>query len=321
MDLKATILAAIDQYEAEMAYTIGGLRQQVTDKETALVAAAQRELIKDSAISDLRAQIAELTKPTPPPVVTPPPVTTVPVSTWPTIAGTKPQGTLVPMTTRPVSGQVYVGKSFKGTVDLRGITNVKFIDCLFDAAGSIFGVRCDDGIAIDTARVFDRCEFRNASDDNVYGGGFTAKGCYCTESGGDHFKVKSYFKIIGCYAEKFGKNTGAHGDFVQCIGHSHGLIEGCYIDGTLYNTNAALMIQEKSDGTVPKNVTFRRNFVDGGAGNMNYAINGRSDTATCIAEYNTFKRGSMKYGNSQGAMKWGAGNVDEKGLPTTAGTK
>jgi hypothetical protein len=82
MDLKATILAAIDQHEAEMAYTIGGLRQQVTDKEALIVAAAQRELIKDSAISDLRAQIAELTKPTTPPVVTPPPVVpTVPVST------------------------------------------------------------------------------------------------------------------------------------------------------------------------------------------------------------------------------------------------
>jgi hypothetical protein len=253
------------------------------------------------------------TQPIPPPEELPVP------SGWPTIASTSPQGALS-AGAKPVSGQTYRNRIYLRTVDLRGVKNVKFIDCVFDAGGAQFAVRCDDDSTSYTDRYFERCEFRGAKEDSVYGGGFTAQSCYLRDAGGDHFKVKDYFKVLGCYGEKFGKNTGAHGDFLQAWGKSNGVIEGNVIDGTLYNTNAAVMIHTK-DGKKPKNVTFRRNFVDGGKGNLNYAINGDSDTATCVIEHNTFKLGTMKFGISQGAMRWGAGNVDETGKPVTAKDK
>lgn len=254
------------------------------------------------------------TQPTTPPV-TPPVV----VSGWPTKAGTTPQGTLT-AGAKPAAGQTIRNKTFKGTVDLRNLKGVKFYDCLFDANGSMFAVRTDDGSTSAADRYFERCEFRNASEDLVYGGGFTVVGSYLHDTGGDPFKPKDWFVIRGCFAERWGKNAGAHGDFVQVWGRSNGVIEGNWIDAAQVNTNAAIMIHSK-DAAKPKNVVFRKNHVDGGGGNLNYAINGDSDTASCVAEGNTFVRGSMKFGNSNGAMKWGTGNVDQFGKPTTASTK
>jgi hypothetical protein len=244
MDLKATILAAIDQYEAEMAYTIGGLRQQLTAQTAEAEAANQRAILAESAATDLRVEVKALkdeiaalkANPTTPPVVTPPVVPTVPVSTWPTIAGTKPVGTFTSRTASQVEADLAAGKrhfqylQITGQVDANGYKGVTFSRCILDAGGASRCLRCDDNSTNPADRVLVNCELRNCKDEAIYGEGFTAEACYIHDSGADGMKPKSYSIVKGCYFHKLGKDPLSHADGVQVANSSNVQIVGNNFD-------------------------------------------------------------------------------------------
>ncbi len=258
-----------------------------------------------------------------PPVDPKPPVVVIPIDDQitnrrPDASLTKPRiSTFIPFAGALRSNTTYTGRSFTGKIDPRGFSDVDFVDCLFDANGAPWCVRCDDRETSSYERRFRNCEFKNMASAAIYGGGWSAIACYVHNSKGDGFKATECVLIQGCYLTKLGMSTGAHADGVQIRGGNNIKIIGNFFDmptnvsGT--SSNAAMFLQDDGNGTDSTNITFSNNWCIGG----NYTV--------CAYAYenikvtgNTFYTGTPRYGfgNIFAGVVW-SGNVTEKGAAAT----
>jgi 3-phytase len=206
------------------------------------------------------------------------------------------------------SGTTYSNLIIKGQVDVRYVSNVTFVNCVFDAGGSKWAVRAD---GTGTNRVFKNCEMKNMASCSVYGSNFSMYSCYVHDSQGDGIKPGQNVLIQGCYLTRLGMSDGAHADGVQIRGGSNIKIIGNFFNmptnaaGT--NTNSSMFLQLDA-----KNVTFDGNWCIGG----NYTVCAYPDTAptTIKVTNNIFYTGTPRFGfgHVYDGVLW-SGNVTDTG--------
>jgi 3-phytase len=214
------------------------------------------------------------------------------------------------------NGATFTNLIIKGNVDIRGYSNLTFSNCVFDAAGTKWCVRADDGAG--TNRVFKQCEFKNMASSAIYGGDWSAINCYVHNSQGDGFKATQNVLIQGCYITNLGMSDGAHADGVQIRGGHDIKIVGNFFDMPILSTtstNSSMFLQLDS-----KNVTFEGNWCVGG----NYTVAAYPDTAPTSIKIlnNTFYVGTPRYGfgNIFDGVVW-SGNVTDTGKVATTNMK
>ncbi len=219
---------------------------------------------------------------------------------------------------KAASNTTYMNLHITGQVSLTNLTNVKFINCVIDAAGSSYDVKCTGATNI----TIQNCELLNAASAGIYGDGYTAIGNYVHRSGGDAFKAGKNVVIQGNYVTELGWNQpSAHADGVQIRNGDNVVITGNFFDmpNDVANTksNSALFVQLNTT-----NITFTSNWVRGG----NYSIHAYSDlaggNATIQIINNVFYSGSARYGfGSVGTGVIWTGNVTNAGVLATAKMK
>ncbi len=214
------------------------------------------------------------------------------------------------------SNHTYTNLHINGQVTLTDMTNVTFINCIIDAGGKAYDVRCDGASNV----TIQSCELVNAGSAGIYGDGFTAIDNFVHQSGGDGFKAGDNVVIAGNYVTDLGWYTpNAHADGVQIRGGTNIRIVGNYFDmpNGVSNTksNSALFLQ-----LTATNVVFDSNWVLGG----NFSIHAYSDTAggnpTIKITSNVFYSGSTQYGfGSIGSGVVWLSNVTNSGAAALTG--
>jgi 3-phytase len=206
------------------------------------------------------------------------------------------------------SNTTYKNLIIKGSVDIRGLSNITFENCVFDAGGSRWGVRADDGAG--TNRVFKNCEFKNMASSAIYGGDYAVYNSYVHHSAGDGFKATQNVLIQGCYITMLGMSDGSHADGVQIRDGNNIKIIGNFFDMPIRSdtsTNSSMFLQLDS-----KNVTFSNNWCIGG----NYTVAAYPDSSDNNVKItnNIFYSGTPRFGfgNVSDGVLW-SGNVTDSG--------
>lgn len=218
---------------------------------------------------------------------------------------------------KPQSNTTYTGLQITGMVRLSNLVNVKFVACSVNANGNMrcFTIGGCKGIEITG------CELYGATDEAVYGSGYTARYNHVHTIGGDGFKAFSDVVIEGNYVALLGWNNKlAHADGVQMPGNaSNVVIRGNFFDmgRDVPNTKSNAAVFAQGNFT---NITIDGNWCRGG----NFTIHDYDDVGddTSSVTNNVFYRGSSQYGFGQisSRIKW-AGNKDENGVAVTARDK
>jgi hypothetical protein len=215
----------------------------------------------------------------------------------------------------PQSGKTYANMVFNDQVGFDNVSDVTFINCLFDITakdtkGAVkkYGARCDGP---GHNRVFKHCEFRGMGSCAIVGSEYQAIDCSVHHSQGDGFKAERNVLIQGCYVTMLGMSDGAHADGVQIRGGSDIRITGNFFDmptgvaGT--HSNACLFLQLDA-----RNVTFHANWCRGG----NYTICAYPEAK---AQANVAITANVLWGGKYGPANLFDGvifrdNVDDKGV-------
>gem|GEM_PF-691719 len=246
----------------------------------------------------------------------------------PTVSGDRPSATNTGVqdgvTLKTVTGfkaasnTTYTGLRITNQVTLTGMTNVKFVNCVFDGGGtSMYNVRCDNATNI----TIQNCELTGSTMAAVWGDGFKCVSSYIYKHAGDGFKPGSDVLIQGNYITQLGWGSpDAHADGVQIRGGSNIKIVGNYFDmpKDVANTrsNATLFLQLS-----PSNVVFDSNWLRGG----NYCIHAyvdSGDPSTVKITNNIYYAGSSSFGfGTIGSGIVVSGNKTETGLLAIASTK
>lgn len=216
------------------------------------------------------------------------------------------------------SGATYSNLRINGQVTLTGLTNVMLINCVIDAGGATYGVRCDKATNI----TIKNCEILNTAAAGIYGDGFQAIGNYIHKSSGDGIKPGSNVLIQGNYITQLGWNApDAHADGIQIRDGDNIKIVGNFFDmpNGVPNTKANCALFLQLDVT---NVTFDGNWVRGGNFGMHVYSDTTGGNATIKITNNVFYHGSTQYGfgNIGSGVVW-TGNVTDAGKMAAKGDK
>jgi len=273
---------------------------------------AARQIAIDAAITVLKG-VVDL-QIVPPAVSTTPPPLAHPSAASTGIATTAGALAKAPGGFSPQSGITYANLIFNDQVGFDNVSDVTFINCLFDITardtkGAVkkYGARCDGP---GKNRVFKHCEFRGMGSCAIFGSNYQAIGCYVHHSLGDGFKAERNVRIDGCYITMLGMSDGAHADRVQIRGGSDIRITGNFFDipnGTAgTHSNSCLFLQLDA-----RNVVFQGNFCRGG----NYCVCVYPDAK---AQANVVITGNVLWGGRYGPANLFDGvtytdNVDDKG--------
>ena len=218
---------------------------------------------------------------------------------------------------KPVSNSSYSNLLIKGQMSMSGLKNITFTNCVFDANGAAYDVRCDGATNI----TIQHCELKNANAAGIYGDGYNAIDNYVHQIGGDGFKAGNNTFIYGNYITDLGYLAiDPHADGVQVAGATHVIIVGNFFDTPIDqpNTecNSAFFLQYAS-----RDVIFSGNWVIGG----NYAVHAYADGgggSTVQIINNVFYTGTVRYGfGSIGSGVIWQDNVTETGLPALKSSK
>ncbi len=210
----------------------------------------------------------------------------------------------------PVSNTTYTNLKITGMVDVKGLKNVKFVNCVIDANGDMYGVRADKGASNITIQ---NCEIFNAKDAGIYGSGYNAINNYIYKISGDGLKAFGDVLIQGNYITQLGYNApNSHADGIQIRdGSSNFKITGNYFDMPIKQSNTQSNAALFAQGSF-SNLVFDGNWVRGG----NYSIHAYDDSqdSTSRISNNIFYSGSSQYGfgHVSSGVAW-TGNVNELG--------
>jgi hypothetical protein len=175
---------------------------------------------------------------------------------------------------RPVlqaSGEIEVTKDgavienllVRGTILVRA-NNVTIRNVIVDAAGALYGIRCED--ANFTGTLIEDVEVANAASTGVYGSHYTARRVHVHHIGADGFKAGDNVLIEASLVSHVGLTPGAHADGVQISGGIGIVIRGnrfdMPVDLTGTSSNGPVFI--KPDFSAIDDVLIEDNWINGG---------------------------------------------------------